>query len=51
MEKRKLHEIMEMVRRSLTDDNTEDGVLYIGYDKYLNLVEAYIKLRELIEEK
>jgi hypothetical protein len=25
--------------------------MYIGYDKYLNLVEAYIKLRELIEEK
>jgi len=51
MDKAKLHEIMEMVRGSLTDDDTEDGVLYIGYDKYLNLVEAYIKLRELIEEK
>jgi len=51
MDKAKLHEIMEMVRGSLSDDDTEDGVLYIGYDKYLNLVEAYVKLRELIEEK
>jgi len=51
MDKAKLHEIMEMVRGSLTDDDTEDGVLYIGYDKYLNLVQAYVKLRELIEEK
>jgi hypothetical protein len=50
MDKAKLREIMEMVRGSLTDDDT-DGVLYIGYDKYLNLVEAYVKLRELIEEK
>lgn len=50
MEKQKLREIMEMVRTSLTDDDTEDGVLYIGYDKYLNLVEAYVKLRQLIEE-
>lgn len=50
MDKAKLREIMEMLRTSLVDDDTE-CVLYIGYDKYLNLVEAYVKLRELIEEK
>lgn len=51
MDKAALREIMEMLRASLNDDDTEDVALYIGMRKYLNLVEAYIKLRELIEEQ
>lgn len=51
MDKAALREIMEMLRTSLNDDDTEDVALYIGMRKYLNLVEAYIKLRELIEEQ
>jgi hypothetical protein len=44
-----VREIIEMLRTSLCDDDTEDVALYIGMQKYLNLVEAYIKLRELLE--
>lgn len=51
MDKAALHEIMEMLRTSLNDDDTENVALYIGMRKYLNLVEAYIKLRELLEEQ
>ncbi len=51
MNKAALNEIMEMLRTSLNDDDTEDVALYIGMNKYLNLVEAYIKLRDLLEEK
>ena len=40
-----------MLRTSLNDDDTEDVALYIGMNKYFNLVEAYIKLRDLLEEK
>jgi hypothetical protein len=39
-----------MLRSSLQDDDTEDVALYIGMSKYLNLVEAYVKLRNLMEK-
>ena len=46
-----MREILEMLRTSLQDDDTDDPALYIGFKKYMQLVEAYIKLRELLEEK
>lgn len=49
MDKKRLNEIMEMLRTSLTNDDTDDVVLYIGFAKFLNLCEAYVKMRELIE--
>lgn len=49
MEKQQLHEIMEMLRTSLTNDDTDDIVLCIGFGKFLNLCEAYVKIRDLIE--
>jgi len=52
MDKRPLNDIMEMVRISLTDDvDDDDCVLFIGMAKFLNLVEAYIKLREFVEKE
>lgn len=49
MQKAQLSEIMELLRRSLTNDETDDVVLYIGFQKFVNLCEAYVKMRELIE--
>ena len=50
MSRSQVHEILEMLRSSLQDDDTEDVALYIGMNKYLNLVEAYVKLRNLMEK-
>ena len=50
MSRSQVREILEMLRSSLQDDDTEDVALYIGFDKYMQLVEAYVKLRELIKE-
>lgn len=50
MEKEKWHEIMELVRTSLQNDDTDDYVLIIGMDKFMKLCEAYIRMRELLKE-